>query len=111
VRSPAAPLSHNSVSTPPDATDTIRLFSRNADVRHASLANSIPDGRDDVIPQTQVRAVADGLTAAGADHDRAVFYDAKHAFFCHPRPELYNERASRVAWATSLELLRCQGVY
>jgi carboxymethylenebutenolidase len=67
-------------------------------------------GRDDVIPQEQVRAVADGLTRAGADHDQVVFSEAGHAFFCHSRPEMYHERASREAWAMSLELLRYQGV-
>jgi carboxymethylenebutenolidase len=67
-------------------------------------------GRDDVIPQEQVRAVADGLTAAGADHDQVVFSDAGHAFFCHSRPAMYHERASREAWALSMEFLRCQGI-
>jgi carboxymethylenebutenolidase len=67
-------------------------------------------GRDDVIPQEQVRAVADGLTAAGADHDQVVFSDAGHAFFCHSRPAMYHERAAREAWAMSMEFLRCQGI-
>lgn len=67
-------------------------------------------GRDDVIPKEQYRAVADGLTEAGAAHDHVVFSEARHAFFCHVRPDMYHERASREAWAMSLELLRCQGV-
>jgi carboxymethylenebutenolidase len=67
-------------------------------------------GHDDVIPQAQVRAIADGLTTAGAHHDHTIFGDAGHAFFCHSRPELYHETSSRVAWAAMLELLRVQGV-
>jgi dienelactone hydrolase len=57
-----------------------------------------------------VRAVADGLTDAGADHDQVVFSEASHAFFCHSRPELYHERAARQAWAMSLAFLAYQGV-
>jgi carboxymethylenebutenolidase len=67
-------------------------------------------GLDDVIPKEQYRAVADGLTEAGADHDQVVFSEAGHAFFCHSRPDMYHERASREAWAMSMELLRHQGV-
>lgn len=85
------------------------------DLLHFAAAQQGPlmffwGGRDDVISQEQVRAVADGLSAAGADHDQIVFSEAGHAFFCHSRPELYHERASREAWAMSLELLRCQGI-
>ncbi|HEY5340686.1 MAG TPA: hypothetical protein VIK27_06645 [Candidatus Aquilonibacter sp.] len=36
--------------------------------------------------------------------------EAKHAFFCHPRPELYHARSADGAWAMSLEFLRHQGV-
>lgn len=67
-------------------------------------------GRDDVIPKEQYRAVADGLTEAGADHDQVVFSEAGHAFFCHSRPDMYHERASREAWAMSIELLRHSGI-
>jgi carboxymethylenebutenolidase len=67
-------------------------------------------GRDDVIPKEQYRAVADGLTEAEADHDQVVFSEAGHAFFCHSRPDMYHERASREAWAMSMELLRHSGI-
>jgi carboxymethylenebutenolidase len=67
-------------------------------------------GRDDVIPKEQYRAVADGLTAAGASHDQVVFSDAKHAFFAHVRPDHYHERAAREAWAMSVALLETQGI-
>jgi carboxymethylenebutenolidase len=67
-------------------------------------------GQDDVIPKEQYRAVADGLDAAGVAHDQVVFSDAKHAFFCHPRPELYHERSADTAWAMSLAFLHYEGV-
>jgi carboxymethylenebutenolidase len=67
-------------------------------------------GRDTVIPKEQYRAVADGLTDAGADHDQVVFSDAKHAFFAHTRSGYYHERAAREAWAMSLALLDAQGL-
>lgn len=66
-------------------------------------------GLDSHIPPEQYRAVADALTAAGADHVQVVFSKADHGFNCDERPS-YNESASREALSLVLEFLRVRGV-
>ncbi len=66
-------------------------------------------GLDQHIPSEQYRAVADALTAAGADHTQVVFAKADHGFNCDARPS-YNASASREALALVLEFLRVHGV-
>jgi carboxymethylenebutenolidase len=66
-------------------------------------------GLDTHIPPEQYRAVADALTAAGADHTQVVFSKADHGFNCDARPS-YNASASREALALVLEFLRVNGV-
>lgn len=66
-------------------------------------------GLDQHIPAEQHRAVADALTAAGADHVQVVFSKADHGFNCDERPS-YNESASREALSLVLEFLRVNGV-
>lgn len=66
-------------------------------------------GLDTHIPPEQYRAVADALTAAGADHTQVVFSKADHGFNCDERPS-YNESASRQALSLVLEFLRVTGV-
>lgn len=67
-------------------------------------------GQDHHIDAAEQRAVYDGLTAAGAQHEQVVFSEAKHGFFCHVRPWVYSESASRQSWALSLELFRVNGI-
>ena len=62
-------------------------------------------GLDQHITPEHYRAVADALTAAGADHTQVVFSKADHGFNCDVRPS-YNESASREALALVLEFFR-----
>ncbi len=66
-------------------------------------------GLDAHIPPEQHRAVADALTAAGAEHTQVVFSNADHGFNCDERPS-YNASASREALALVLEFFRVRGV-
>ena len=66
-------------------------------------------GLDAHIVPEQYRAVADALTAAGADHVQVVFAKADHGFNCDERPS-YNESASREALSLVMEFLRVNGV-
>jgi len=66
-------------------------------------------GLDKHILPEQYRAVADALSAAGADHEQVVFAKADHGFNCDERPA-YNESASRQALALVLEFFRVRGV-
>ena len=66
-------------------------------------------GLDTHIPPEQYRAVADALTAAGADHEQVVFAKADHGFNCDERPS-YNPGAAQQALALALEFLRVHGV-
>lgn len=63
-------------------------------------------GQDEHIPNEQHWEVARALTAAGARHEQVLFSHAKHGFFCHVRPWVYDPDASRQAWALTLEMLR-----
>ena len=67
-------------------------------------------GQDEHIPNEQHWQVAQALTAAGARHEQAFFSQAKHGFFCHVRPWLYDEAVSRKAWALTREMLAATGV-
>jgi carboxymethylenebutenolidase len=66
-------------------------------------------GLDKHIPPEQYRAVADALTAAGADHVQVVFSKADHAFNRDGGPT-YNETAAREAFHLALEFLRVNKV-
>jgi carboxymethylenebutenolidase len=66
-------------------------------------------GLDKHIPPEQYRAVADALTAAGADHVQVVFSKADHAFNRNGGLS-YNEAAAREALHLVLEFLRVNGV-
>lgn len=67
-------------------------------------------GRDEHILAPERRAVADGLNAAGVDHEQIVFAQALHGFHCHARPWVYSESAARQSLALSLELFRLNGI-
>ncbi len=66
-------------------------------------------GLDKNIGPEIYRAVADALTAAGHEHTQVVFSYAEHGFFCDARPS-YSAKASRQAWALTLEFFRANGV-
>lgn len=66
-------------------------------------------GLDKHIPPEQHRAVADALTAAGADHVQVVFSKADHAFNRDGGPT-YNEAAAREALHLVLEFLSVNSV-
>ncbi len=66
-------------------------------------------GLDAHIPPQDRRAVADALTAVGADHEQVLFAKADHGFNCDARPS-YNESAARQALALVLEFLRVRRV-
>ena len=67
-------------------------------------------GQDEHIPNEQHWEVARGLTAAGVRHEQVLFSHAKHGFFCHVRPWVYDPDVSRQAWALTLEMLRMTNV-
>ena len=66
--------------------------------------------KDATISLDQQREVAAAFDAAGLIHTEVVFSEAGHAFFRHPRAEMYEPRAAGMAWAMSLEFLRQNGV-
>lgn len=62
--------------------------------------------RDQTIPVSQYREVADKFDAAGIRHTQVVFSTAGHGFFRHTRDDVYDPDASRAAWAFTQEFLR-----
>jgi len=62
-------------------------------------------GLDKHIPPEQREQVIDALKQNGKKHVNVEISDADHAFFCDARPA-YNERASQLAWALTLEFLK-----
>lgn len=61
-------------------------------------------GKDQHIPNDQMRAVVDALTAAGKSYVNVKFSDADHGFFCDARPS-YNPVAAAQAWPLTLAFL------
>jgi carboxymethylenebutenolidase len=66
--------------------------------------------KDETIPLEQQREVAVAFEDAGLIHTQVVFSEAGHAFFRHTRAEMYEPRAAGMAWATSIEFLRQNGI-
>jgi len=64
-------------------------------------------GLDKHILPEHTRAVEDALRAAGKEFGNVTFSYADHGFFCDQRAA-YNEKASRQAWAMTLEFLKYQ---
>jgi len=62
-------------------------------------------GLDKHIPPEQREQVIDALKQNGKKYVNVEISDADHAFFCDARPA-YNERASQLAWALTLEFLK-----
>jgi len=67
-------------------------------------------GLDHHVKKSEITAIVDGLTAAGKQHTQLTFSDAQHGFFCHARPWVYSESATRQSWAISLEFFRTNGI-
>jgi carboxymethylenebutenolidase len=63
-------------------------------------------GLDKHIGPEKYRAAEDALREAGKTYTNVVISDADHAFFNDSRPQVYNERASREAWALTLSFLK-----
>ena len=66
--------------------------------------------RDESIPLTQAREVADAFDAAGLVHTQVIFSTAGHGFFRHVRDDVYDRQAAHVAWDASLAFLRDAGL-
>lgn len=66
--------------------------------------------RDETIPLSQAREVADKFDEAGVTHTQVVFSTAGHGFFRHVRSDVYDPVAARIAWDTSLAFLRTEHV-
>ncbi|HEY9167620.1 MAG TPA: dienelactone hydrolase family protein [Candidatus Kryptonia bacterium] len=64
-------------------------------------------GLDKHILPEHTRAVEDALRAAGKEFGNITFSYADHGFFCDQRAS-YNEKASKQAWAMTLEFLKYQ---
>lgn len=62
-------------------------------------------GLDKHILPEHTRAVEDALRAAGKEFGNVTFSYADHGFFCDQRAA-YNEKASKQAWAMTLEFLK-----
>ena len=77
--------------------------------QHAPLL-MIWAGLDHHIKLAERRGMADALTAARVKHTQLVFGDAHHGFFCHARPAIYSESATRQSWAISMEFFRDTGI-
>jgi carboxymethylenebutenolidase len=64
-------------------------------------------GRDKHIPPEQVRAVSDGLRAAGKNFVNVELSNADHGFFCDARAS-YNPAAALLAWPLTLAFMRAR---
>lgn len=60
---------------------------------------------DPTIPAVQVKAIEDGLRAAGARFAQHVYPGAGHAFLCDARPAMYRAAAAADAWQKTLDFL------
>ena len=63
---------------------------------------------DPTIPAAQVKAIEDGLQAAGARFSQHVYPGAGHAFLCDARPAMYRAGAASEAWQRTLDFLEAE---
>jgi carboxymethylenebutenolidase len=61
---------------------------------------------DEYASPAAVAALDEQLTAAGKEHDFTTFPGTPHAFFNDQRPEVYDEAASKQAWAKMVAFFR-----
>jgi len=61
--------------------------------------------RDKSVPLASVRALRDGINAAGGQMEMHE-YDAGHAFFNDSRPQVYDAACAQLAWDRTLAFLR-----
>lgn len=63
---------------------------------------------DPTIPSDQVKAIEDGLNAAGVRFSQHVYPGAGHAFLCDARPAMYRPAAAAQAWQRTLDFLETE---
>lgn len=64
-------------------------------------------GKDLLIPQDQVGAIRDALSAAGSQHEVVVYDPADHGFFCDQRAT-YHEASAKDAWERAKALFAAE---
>lgn len=64
--------------------------------------------KDEFVPPAAARKLESELIGAGVRTDFRIIDEVGHAFFNDTRPDAYNERAAREAWAASLSFLKAE---